>query len=196
MSAKLVLASISESRRRLLKEAGVAFQAIAPEADEEAAKRELSGAPAAIAAKLAELKALSISKRLPDALVLGADQLLVCEGKIYGKARDQSDAQRILRELRGRKHELITASALAKGGAIIWRHNETAQLWIRDFSDQFLEYYLNEEKEAVRNLAGCYRIEGPGAQLFSRIEGDHYTIQGLPLLAVLEALRHHGVISQ
>ena len=195
MSAKLVLASISESRRRLLKGAGVVFEALAPEADEEAAKRELSGAPAAIAARLAELKALSISKRMPDAFVLGADQLLVCEGKIYGKARDQNDARRILRELRGRKHELITASVLAKSGTIIWRHNETAALWMRDFSDRFLEAYLNEEKEVVRNLAGCYRVEGLGAQLFSRIEGDHYAIQGLPLLAVLEALRHHGVIT-
>ena len=197
MSTRLVLASASESRRRILKAAGIAFEAMTPEVDEEALKRTLTAeAPAKLAMALAENKALSIATHVTDAVVLGADQLLVCEGKLYAKARDKEEAKRILRELRGRKHELVTAAALAKDNAILWRQVETASLWMRDFSDAFLDSYLAKEGDAVLGLVGCYRIEGLGAQLFSRVEGDSFTIQGLPLFALMEALRTQGVIAR
>lgn len=199
MSPRLVLASTSESRRRILTAAGIAFEAAAPLADEEPAKRELIAgkAPAnKIAMALAELKGLSVSKTMPDALVLGADQLLVCEGKFYDKPKDMADAKRILHELRGRTHELVTSVVLAKGAAILWRHVESASLTMRAFSDAFLDSYLKREGDAVLALVGCYRIEGAGAQLFTRIEGDFFAIQGLPLLPVLEALRMQGVIAR
>lgn len=193
MSTRLILASVSESRRRMLKAVGIPFVAMAPDVDEEALKQQLIGqSPDKLAIALAEKKALSI--RTKD-LVLGADQLLVCEGKIYSKARDQADAKRILAELRGRKHQLVTAAALAKDNTILWRHVETASLWMRDFSDAFLENYVTRQGSAVLESVGCYQIEGEGAQLFVRIEGDTFTIQGLPLVAVMEELRRQGVIA-
>ncbi len=198
MSATLVLASGSESRRRVLEAAGVAFEVVPPAVDEEGAKASLLAkktSPGEIATTLAELKAMSVSKKKQDALVLGADQLLVCDGAIYGKARDMKDAKRILQNLRGRKHELLTAAALVKNGAPLWRRLEAARLWMRDFSDAFLDSYIASEKETLFTCVGCYRLEGRGAQLFSRVEGDTFTIQGLPLLAALEALRDAGVIA-
>jgi len=195
MSTKLILASASDSRRRMLKAAGIPFEAAAPDIDEETLKRTLAGRPPAkIATALAEKKALSIPSRNADALVLGADQLLVCEGAIYSKARDQAEAKRVLRELRGRKHRLVTAAVLAKAGTIIWRQVETASLWMRDFSDVFLDAYLASQGDAALSVVGCYRIEGEGAQLFARIEGDTFSIQGLPLFAVMEELRRQGVL--
>lgn len=196
MSARLVLASASESRRRMLKAAGITFDVVAPKADEAALKQSLAAeTPEKLATALAENKALSISRSQAGALVLGADQLLVCEGRIYAKARDREEARQILTELRGHKHELVTAAALAKGSSVIWRHVETASLWMRDFSDAFLDAYLAQEADAVLDLVGCYRIEGRGAQLFSRVEGDSLTIQGLPLFAVMGALRAQGAMT-
>lgn len=199
MSGRLILASGSESRRRMLEAAGLAFETVIPAVNEEVTKSVLVAkkvAPSEIAAALAELKAMSVSKKRPGALVLGADQLLVCDGTLYGKAKDVEAAKRILRNLRGRKHELLTAATLVKNSAILWRQVETAQLWMRDFSDAFLDAYVASEGKALFTCVGCYRVEGPGAQLFSRIEGDHFTIQGLPLLAVLEALRKAGAIAR
>ncbi len=199
MSPRFVLASTSESRRRILKAAGIAFEAVSPSADEEPTKRELIASKASakkIAMALAELKGLSVSKGALDALVLGADQLLVCEGKFYSKAGNTDDAKRILRELRGRTHELVTAIVLAKSDTIIWRHVESARLTMRAFSDAVLESYLSKEGNAVLDLVGCYRIEGPGAQLFSHVEGDFFAIQGLPLLPLLEALRVQSAIAR
>lgn len=198
MSVPLVLASGSESRRRMLEAAGVAFEVVPPAVDEEGARASLlakKASPSEIATALAELKAMSVSKEKQGALVLGADQLLVCDGAIYGKARDMKDAKRILQSLRGRKHELLTAAVIVKNGAPLWQRLETAQLWMRDFSDAFLDSYIATEKEALFTCVGCYRLEGRGGQLFSRVEGDSFTIQGLPLLAALEALREAGVIA-
>jgi septum formation protein len=196
MTAPLILASGSASRKRLLAAAGLAFETVFPRVNEEEAKITLAAKqtpPREIAAALAELKAMQVSKERKDAFVLGADQLLVCEGVRYDKAADMESAKRVLRDLRGHKHELITAIVLVKNGAVLWRHVETASLWMRDFSDAFLDTYLAAEGKTILGAVGCYHLEGRGAQLFARIEGDVFAIQGLPLLATLEALRKHGV---
>jgi septum formation protein len=183
----------------MLEAAGVVFENVLPAVEEDKAKAALVAkktAPSEIAAELAELKAMTVSKERPDAIVLGADQLLVCDGALYGKAKDLESAKRILRNLRKRKHELVTAATLIKNGAVLWRRVDTAQLWMRDFSDAFLDAYVASEGKTLLASVGCYRVEGPGAQLFSRIKGDYFTILGLPLLRVLGALRETGIMAR
>lgn len=199
MSGVLILASSSASRQRLLKAAGVVFRAVAPAIDEDKERKALVARKAShrqIAEALAQLKAERVSTQFTDTLVLGADQLLVCAGAVYDKATDKEAARRVLRALRGREHELITAVALIERGAPVWRHVASAKLCMRDFSDAFLEAYIASEGEALFGAVGCYCIEGRGAQLFSEIEGDYFGIQGLPLFAVLEELRRRGVIEK
>jgi septum formation protein len=199
--AVLILASSSSSRRKMLASAGVEFTTAMPDVDEDAVKAAyLRGATgsspgAAVAEALAERKALAISARHPGALIIGADQVLVCEGNVFNKAADESEARATLSALRGRKHELIAAAVIANGDAIIWRCSETAQLEMRDFSDVFLEEYLSSEIPDVLGSVGCYRIEGRGAQLFTRVSGDQFSIRGLPLIPLLEALRRYGVLT-
>ena len=189
----LVLASASTSRARVLSEAGVTFAVQPAQIDEDAVKA--SGADGrAVAAQLAELKALAVSaSRLGD-LVLGADQVLVCAGSILSKAGTVAEAAGQLKFLRGKPHTLISALALAWGGTVVWRHCDEARLRMRDFSDAFLGLYLKAEGEAVLGSVGCYRLEGPGAQLFESIEGDYFSILGLPLLPLLAILREQDVI--
>jgi nucleoside triphosphate pyrophosphatase len=199
MRAQLILASGSASRRSLLAAAGLAFETVPPSVNEEEAKHALAAKqtpPSEIASALAELKAMQVSKERRGAFVLGADQLLVCDGARFDKAVDMASAKHALKALRGRRHELITAVVLAKNGTMVWRQVETASLWMREFSDAFLDTYLATEGEAILGAVGCYRLEGQGAQLFSRVEGDAFAIQGLPLLATLKALREHGAIAQ
>jgi septum formation protein len=197
-SEVLVLASGSASRQAMLRAAGVAFEPIVPHVDEEAVKEALLAdrQPArAVADALAELKALRISARVPEAVVLGADQVLVCDGQLYNKAADLSAARAVLKELRGKQHQLITAAVLARAATPIWRHVETAELWMRDFSDAFLDRYLAEVGESVLGAVGCYHIEGAGVQLFDRVAGDHFAIRGLPLLPLLAALRAQNLVA-
>jgi septum formation protein len=197
MSVEIVLASTSTSRRAMLEAAGLSFTTVAPNVDEEQIRGLLEDAgayPQVIAEALAEAKAIAVSERHPGALVLGADQLLVLEEKIFAKALDEGEAREILRALRGREHELIDAAMIARAGAVIWRHVDHARLWMRDFSDAFLEEYITAEMPDILGSVGCYRIEGRGAQLFSRILGDHFSIRGLPLVPVLEALRAAGAL--
>ena len=189
----LVLASASTSRARVLSEAGVAFAVQPAHIDEDAVKASGADGPA-VAAGLAELKALRVSASCPGTLVLGADQVLVCEGKILSKAETFAEAAAQLKFLRGKSHTLISALALARDGAIVWRHIDEARLAMRDFSDAFLDFYLDAEGGAVLGSVGCYRLEGPGAQLFDSVEGDYFSILGLPLLPLLEILREQGVI--
>jgi septum formation protein len=189
----LVLASASTSRARVLSEAGVAFAVQPARIDEDAVKA--SGADGrAVATQLAGLKALAVSASRPGDLVLGADQVLVCAGSVLSKAGTGAEAAAQLRFLRGKPHILISALVLAQGGAVVWRHCDEARLRMRDFSDAFLDSYLEAEGEAVLGSVGCYRLEGPGAQLFESIEGDYFSILGLPLLPLLAALREQGVI--
>jgi len=197
MSVEIVLASTSTSRRAMLEAAGVTFTVVAPNVDEEQIRGLLQDAgayPQTIAEALAEAKAVAVSERHPEALVLGADQLLVCEDRIFAKARDEPEARETLRSLRAREHQLIGAAAIAKAGAVVWRHVDHARLMMRDFSDAFLDDYIRAEMPDILGSVGCYRIEGRGAQLFSRVLGDQFSIRGLPLLPVLEALRSVGAL--
>jgi septum formation protein len=192
-----ILASGSGSRAQILRDAGVPFTAHPAHIDEDAVKMEMHGAGGrAVAEKLAELKALHISTQHPQALVLGADQVLVLNDELFSKAETLDAAGTQLRKLRGKRHQLIGALVLARGGMPIWRHTEISTLWVRDFSDAFLKAYLAAEGEALLGSVGYYRFEGPGAQLFGRVEGDYFSILGLSLLPLLGALRDHGVIEK
>jgi septum formation protein len=193
----LVLASGSSIRAQILRNAGVPLSVYPANIDEESVKHEMRGKDGrAIAEKLAELKTLTISTQHPQELVLGADQVLEMDGELFSKA-DTLDAAAVqLRRLRGKRHQLIGALVLAKNGSPLWRHTEISTLWVRDFSDGFLEYYLKAEGDAVLGSVGCYRYEGVGSQLFERVEGDYFSILGLPLAPLLAALRDQGVISR
>ncbi|MFB0875617.1 MULTISPECIES: nucleoside triphosphate pyrophosphatase [unclassified Sphingobium] len=195
----IVLASQSASRRAMLTAAGVPFEPLSPQVDEEAAKDALRGDgldARALADALAELKALRVSRRAPGTLVLGCDQTLsLDDGSMIDKAVDRADAARILRLLSGRVHHLHSAAVIAMNGDPVWRHIERVRMTVRPLSDTFIEAYLDADWEQLRWCVGCYRIEGPGAQLFSKVEGSQFAIQGLPLLPLLDFLRVRGVLA-
>ena len=196
---RLVLASGSVSRRALLVAAGLTFAVQPAEVDEGGVKRDArtDGANAtSTALRLARLKAEVVARRDPEALVIGADQLLVCEGVWFDKPASVAAAAEQLRLLRGRTHELITAAACYEGGRCQWHHVAMPRLTMRQFSDDFLETYLAAEGEAVTACVGAYRLEGLGMHLFDAIEGEHAAILGLPMLALLGFLRDHGIIIQ
>ncbi|HEU0222257.1 MAG TPA: Maf family protein [Paracoccaceae bacterium] len=196
MSRPLLLASASAARRAMLEAAGIALQTVPARIDEAALKGALAaeGArPRDIADALAEAKALKISRRHPEALILGADQVLAAGDALFDKPADLAAARAQLLALRGRAHELLSAAVIAEGGEPVWRHVGRARLTMRDFSDAFLDDYLAREGGHVLASVGAYRIEGAGVQLFSRIEGDHFCILGLPLLEILAYLRLRGV---
>jgi septum formation protein len=192
-----ILASGSTVRAQLLASAGVAFEVVPARVDENTVKEAMlaQNAPLRdIADALAELKAVRVSSSRLGALVLAADQVLVFENELVSKSSTISEARTLLGKLRGRTHALIGAAVLAKNGASIWRHVDSATLTMRAFSDKFLEDYLAGEGETVLGSVGCYHLEGRGAQLFSNITGDYFSVLGLPLLPVLSALRAQGVI--
>ena len=194
---RLVLASASQHRRRLLKAAGLVFDVAPAEVDEAASKRTLvsGGADApAIAGSLAGEKALLVSAKLPEALVIGADQVLACEGQLFDKPGNLATARLQLRRLRGRTHHLHTGVVLAHNQAIVWQRTDTACLQMRPFSDAFLESYLLQAGEAICATVGAYEIEGIGIQLFASVSGDISTIIGLTMLPLLSELRARGVI--
>ena len=191
----LVLASKSAARSALLTGAGLTFDTAAPGVDEEAAKAALvadGAGPREIADALAEMKALKVSRRRPEALTIGADQTLDLEGQLIDKAPDLATARVRLRQLRGRTHVLHAAVVVALGGQPIWRELKSARLKMRDFSDAYLDAYLAREGTHILGSVGCYRMEGEGIQLFERVDGDHFTILGLPLLGLLDLLRRYG----
>jgi septum formation protein len=193
----LVLASASPFRRRMLEQAGLTFEVQGADVDEDAIKREMlrTGAkPSAIAQALAAAKALAVSVRRPEVLVIGADQVLSLDGELFNKPPCLAEARGQLLRLRGKSHQLLTAAALATGGKTVWQLVESASLRMRAFSDGFLDSYLHRAGDRVLATVGCYEIEGPGIQLFERIEGDTFTIIGLPLLPLLAELRSRGAI--
>ncbi|MBL6078002.1 Maf family protein [Belnapia sp. T18] len=193
----LVLATASAARRAVLAAAGLRFTAEAAAVDEAAIKESAraEGIPPGEAAMLlAEAKAQRIARRHPEALVIGADQLLVCEGRWFDKPPDMAAARAQLLALRGRPHELMTAMVCWRGGQRVWQHLARPRLTMREFSEEFLDAYLAAEGEAVLGSVGAYRLEGPGVQLFHAVEGEQSAILGLPLLPLLDFLRQHGVL--
>lgn len=194
---RLVLASASAARRAVLAAAGLRFAAEAAAVDEAALKESAraEGIPAGEAATLlAEAKARRVARRDPDALVVGADQILVCDGAWFDKPADMAAARAQLLALRGRAHELETALVCWRGGERVWGHVETPRLTMRAFSDAFLEAYLEAEGDAVLSSVGGYRLEGLGAHLFASVRGEQAAVLGLPLLPLLGFLRDHGVL--
>lgn len=194
---RLILASQSTSRRMLLEAAGVPFEALAPGVDEEAAKASLGDlAPRDFADALAELKALRLSTRAPGTLVLGCDSVVALEdGRILDKAADRAEAATHLRAMSGKRHHLYSAAVIAENGRPVWRVVDRATMHVRPLSDSFISAYLDADWEQARWCVGVYRLEGPGAQLFSRIDGSHFTVIGLPLLPILDYLRVRGLMA-
>ena len=193
----VVLASSSAIRAELMMRAGVAVIRDAAGVDESEVKRSFQreGLDAARCAEaLAAAKATRVAQRHPDALVIGADQILDLDGTWFDKPRDLADARAQLEALRGKRHELATAVVVARNGAVLWRHVERPRLAMRDFSDRFIEDYLAALGDDVLTVVGAYRLEGEGVQLFARIEGDYFAILGLPLLPLLDFLRGHRVV--
>lgn len=189
----LVLASQSQSRRAMLEAAGISFEAIPAALDERALEAGLEGQmPGAIALALAEAKALAVAAQVPTRLVLGSDSLVEVEGRRFDKPASRDDAAAHLRFFSGKVMQLHSAAALVRGGEVLWSHAALARLKVRDLSDRFITSYLGHEWPAVAGCVGVFRIEARGVQLFESIEGDHFTVLGMPLLAVLGALREHG----
>ena len=199
----LVLASSSATRQALLARAGLRFEALPAAVDEAALKdsAQAEGIPPEDAAiMLADAKAERIARRVPDALVIGCDQLLVCQMedkslRWFDKPADMAAARAQLLALRGRAHRLVTATVAWRGGARIWQDVTQPRLTMRNFGEDFLDAYLAAEGEAILASVGAYRLEAMGVQLFSRIEGEHSAILGLPLLPLLGFLRQHGVLT-
>jgi septum formation protein len=196
---RLILASQSQGRRALLAAAGVSFEAMTAPVDEEAAKASLraDGLSARdLADALAELKALRVSGMQPGALVLGCDSVVALEdGTMLDKAADRAEAKEQLRRLSGQRHFLYSAAVIGEGGRPVWRFVDKVTMHVRPLSDAFIDSYLDAEWDQARWCVGVYRLEGPGAQLFSRMEGSHFSVIGLPLLPLLDYMRVRGVMT-
>jgi septum formation protein len=192
----LVLASRSEVRGKMLAACGLRFETRPAQIDERAVDAQGRAEDAAAAARLlARAKAANVAAALPGRLVLGADQTLAHEGKRFCKPADRAEAAAQLRELRGRSHALHSALALVRDGEVLFELVDTARLTMRDFSDAFLDDYLDMMGNAALASVGGYQLEGIGVHLFARVEGDYFTILGLPLLPLLEFLRQNGFVA-
>lgn len=196
MTSDIILASGSASRRALLAGAGVEATAIKPNVDEDAAKPAMRGDNVSVrdqAMHLAELKAVKVSRTHPG-LVIGGDQMLNLDGVAFDKPADMGEAENHLHKLSGKTHTLETAIVVAENGQPVWRFLARPKLTVRTLSDGFIADYLNHCGEALLSTVGAYQLEGRGAQLFTRIEGDYFSILGLPLLPLLDYLRTRGVL--
>jgi septum formation protein len=193
----VILASASQSRAAVLRNAGVAIECRPAGIDEDTLKatyRRAGRSAADVAAGLAELKAQAISKDHAGQFVIGADQMLQCGTDWFDKPVDSDNARDHLRALRGKTHELYAAICVLRDGVCLWRHVEIARMTMRPFSDEFLDAYIDAVGEQVCQSVGAYQLEGLGARLFSAIDGDYFTILGLPLLPLLGFLGEHGVV--
>ena len=194
----VVLASGSRFRARLLQAAGVPFTVSVPRIDE-AAVRESLGAEGAstedVAIALGEMKAVAVSRRHPDALVIGSDQMLDCNGVWFEKPVDRDHARASLMAPAGREHRLVTSAVVARAGSRIWHTVQTVRMHVRPLSAGFIDAYLDAAGDEVCASVGAYQLEGLGAQLFTAVEGDYFTVLGLPLLPLLEFLRTHRVLA-
>lgn len=198
MSRDLILASSSQIRRDLLQNAGLTVVCIPPRVDEEAIRDAMiseGATPRDIADTLAEAKARKVAAKNPSALVLGCDQILAQGTRIFAKAETQDEARSQLHDLRGKTHQLLSALVLYDAGQPIWRHVSVARLTMRDISDAYLDDYLARHWPQVADSVGCYKLEEEGARLFTEIDGDYFTVLGLPLLPLLNFLALRGFIA-
>jgi septum formation protein len=192
----LILASASSSRKTLLTAAGVAFTADPADLDETALMAGLKDAGAeAMARGLAEAKALAVSRRHPGQTVLGGDSVIAFGGDYLGKCANMEEARALLGRLSGNTHVLVSAAALARDGTLLWAHASPCRMTMRDLSEEFLDDYLAVEGKAILSSVGCYHFEGRGAQLFATVDGDYFSVLGLPLLPVLAQLRKEGLLA-
>ena len=194
----LILASSSHARATMLRNAGVEIEIQPAEVDENTIKQDLLATgtpPDQIAAALGRAKALAVSNTLPDAFVIGADQVLVHDDNLFDKPRSLDEAKIHLKTLRGDTHRLVSAVSVAREGSEVWSVIRQADLTMREFTDVFLDSYLTNFGEKALTSVGAYHLEGLGAQLFSRVDGDYFTILGLPLLELLEFLRMRGLLT-
>ncbi|WP_375567992.1 Maf family nucleotide pyrophosphatase [Seohaeicola saemankumensis] len=197
MPQQLILASGSPIRAQLLRQAGMTFEVIRPAVDEEMLRDALlseGASPRDLADALAEMKALRISEKRPEALVIGCDQVLDLTGQVLTKPSTREEAAAQLTALRGKRHSLLSAVVICDAGKPIWRHIGQVRLMVRDFSDDWLEGYLDRNWPDVAESVGAYKLEKEGVRLFSRVEGDYFTVLGLPLLDLLSYLSLRGDI--
>ena len=199
MTAPLILASGSEIRAQLLSKANVGYETVKPRVDEEMIKRSLQAecaTPRDVADALAESKARKVSLKRPEALVLGCDQVLDFQGTIFSKPDSVEDARNQLLLLRGQRHMLLSAAVIYQNGEPLWRHVGVVRLFMRQFSNDFLEGYLDRNFDSIRHSVGGYKLEEEGVRLFSKIDGDYFTVLGMPLLEILSFLTTRGELSQ
>ena len=197
MPQKLVLASASDIRQTLLRNAGVSFEVQPARVDEVSLRDAMvmeNAPPRDIADALAEMKARKIASRAADALVLGCDQVLAHRGEILGKPNTMEDAREQLLRLRGDTHQLLSAAVIYEDGAPVWRHVGVVRLTMKSFSEEYLEAYLHRNWNSIRHSVGGYKLEEEGVRLFSQVQGDYFSVLGLPLLELLSFLGLHGVI--
>ena len=199
MTRKLILASRSPIRAKLLQQSGIDFESVTALVDEEMMKASMRAEQAPhrdIADKLAEIKAIKVSQKHPENFVLGCDQILSFNGEIFSKPKNKEELRDQLMALRSSQHELLSAAVIYQNAQPIWRFVGTARLTMRDFSETFLDNYIDQNWKLVENCVGGYQIEAEGIQLFQRVEGDYFSILGTPLLEILNFLTVRGVIQR